>query len=61
MNIEEIKKNKPNGATHYMKPLYYKNVDGVWFYYDPSLNLWFESLSAENKKKQKKQFNPSPL
>lgn len=61
MTIEEIRKNAPQGATHYIKPLYYKMQDKVWYFFDPTIRLWFRSLSQKNANDAKKTFNPTPL
>jgi hypothetical protein len=43
MNIEEIRKNAPDGATHYCiydEICFYKNQDCGWFFW--KLNKWLK-------------------
>jgi len=42
MTPEEIRKNAPEGATHYLDGIYYKENDyGVWSIYDNGWNPSF--------------------
>lgn len=47
MIIEEIRKNKPEGATHYnpnaKSAIYYKIVNGAYKVYHKKHNMWYGS------------------
>ena len=49
MNIEEIKKNAPDGATHYRKLLFFiqyfrhNEVNGFWYQYENPFWLFFDA------------------
>lgn len=40
MTLEEIKRNKPDGSTHYDDQDYWKNKDGAWYIWLESCKKW---------------------
>lgn len=67
MNIEDIKKNAPQGATHWRdmdsicspnEILYYCNPFGIWCVWDVDKQRWLKSIIHDNSTYILDQLNP---
>ena len=55
MNIEEIRKNAPSGATHYLRIMflgliYLKYIDNYSWWFDESIKQWIKTASYTEAK-----------
>lgn len=59
MNIEEIKRNAPNGATHYQnleiieRIMYYKKINGIIYWFN-DCDFWSSVLKDDGLEFMKK-------